>query len=123
MIISHFLYSGKLLLLAEQVSYCKLRLASCGIASVPPLRHQHPWCFHFYCSRTRPFIQETFGELSLAVIYMYIMYMHVTAVHLVPECLHFLYVKVVLSLEMAVKRVTLYLHILYRKETIIVNWL
>ncbi len=56
-IISHFLYSGKLLSLAEQVSYCK-RLASCGIASVPPPRrgiasvlpprHQHPWCFLEY---------------------------------------------------------------------------
>ena len=34
------------LALAEQVSYCKLRLASCGIASVPPPRHQHPRCFH-----------------------------------------------------------------------------
>ncbi len=34
--------AGKLLSLAEQVSYCKLRLASCGIASVPPPRHQHP---------------------------------------------------------------------------------
>ncbi len=37
-----------LLSLAEQVSYCKLRLASCGIASVPPPRHQHLWCFHLY---------------------------------------------------------------------------
>ncbi len=27
--------AGKLLPLVEQVSYCKLRLASCGIASVP----------------------------------------------------------------------------------------
>ncbi len=41
-----FLVQCKLLALAEQVSYCKLRLASCGIASVPPPRHQHPRCFH-----------------------------------------------------------------------------
>ncbi len=43
-----FLIQCKLLALAEQVSYCKLRLASCGIASVPPPRHQHPRCFHKY---------------------------------------------------------------------------
>ncbi len=35
--------------LAEQVSYCKLRLASC-LVSVPPPRHQHPRCFHLFSS-------------------------------------------------------------------------
>ncbi len=38
-ITSHFLYNAIAKATAEQVSYCKLRLASCGIASVPPPRH------------------------------------------------------------------------------------
>ncbi len=40
-----FFVQCKLLALAE-ATVTKLRLASRGIASVPPPRHQHPRCFH-----------------------------------------------------------------------------
>ncbi len=40
-----FFVQCKLLVLAE-ATVTKLRLASRGIASVPPPRHQHPRCFH-----------------------------------------------------------------------------
>ncbi len=50
MIISHFFVLWQAATIASRAS--KLRLASCGIASVPPPRHQHPWCFHSHGNGT-----------------------------------------------------------------------